>query len=148
MTSPTAHFFSARIALVITLVSLAACSKSPDVENKPTEVAAASQSGSSLANAPSKLGDLSAFRAIAADVAMIVENGNLAEAKTRIKALEIAWDAAESGLKPRSSDDWHGVDKAIDRALDALRSRQPNATNCKQTIAELLKKIDQVSGKN
>lgn len=102
-------------------------------------------SAASQSAAKSRLGDLTALRDLAADTASLVQEGKLATARDHIKELELAWDSAEAGLKPRAPEDWHTLDKAIDRALTLLRKQDPSQIECEAAMADLLKTFAQLS---
>jgi uncharacterized membrane-anchored protein len=92
------------------------------------------------------LGNLSRFAAITADVKAKVEKNHLADAKARVKDLEVAWDDAEAGLKPRDSAKWHQLDDEIDAVLTSLRASHPTQAACTAALTALITTLDKFDG--
>jgi uncharacterized membrane protein YkoI len=122
------------------------CRASPSVVPSVLLVSCCSYRGGALAQGTQhqshSLGDLSAFRTIAADTLAIVNTGNLTSAKARIKDLETNWDGAEAKLRPRNPERWRIIDKVIDAALVQLRADRPQVLASKDALQNLLASFD------
>jgi uncharacterized membrane-anchored protein len=93
-----------------------------------------------------RLGDLTRFAAIVTDVQGRVAKNDLAGGKSRVKDLEVAWDDAEAGLKPRDPAKWHQLDDQIDAVLTALRSGSPSQSDCASTLQALSASLNKFDG--
>jgi uncharacterized membrane-anchored protein len=133
------------------LSGLQAGTSTTDQNNSTTVQAAA---GTAAATGPAArrphpttaLGNLSSFATITADVKAKVDQNHLADAKTRVKDLEVAWDDAEAGLKPRDSAKWHQLDDETDAVLTALRASHPTQSDCTASLTTLITTLDKFDG--
>jgi hypothetical protein len=101
---------------------------------------------------PPTISDLLNVRAAVADSKALVDKGDLAAARTRLKDLDKFWDGTMASSSPQTVARWRVIDRAIDRGLDrallALRPRWPDAAMGDKALADLVAVVDQVSGKN
>ena len=116
--------YTATATVTAFMLLLAGCSNPPDTTTSadlaPSSKASTASPGTASPKAASLPGDLTLFRTIAVSAvnaaSLVDENGQPA-AVSHIKNLEVAWGGAEAGLKPRAADDWHVLDRAIDKVL-------------------------------
>jgi hypothetical protein len=78
------------------------------------------------------------YRAISSDTLALVQAGDQAGAKTRIKDLETAWDDDQPKLEAIDGDTWTAIDGRIDAVLEAIRSSNPDPATETQTLTDLL----------
>ena len=107
----------------------------------PQEGEKVSQEQNSPSQKEAVLGDLSTYKKIAEDTLALVDKGQLAEAKAKIKDLETEWDNAEEKMKPLNPDKWNSLDKSIDRALAQLRTSKPDQASCSAALKKLIAKF-------
>jgi uncharacterized membrane-anchored protein len=115
----------------------------------PSTSAASVPAGTSTAGAlhpTTALGDVSSFSTIADDLQAKVAANDLAGAKTRAKDLEIAWDSAEAGLKPRDPAHWTTLEGEIDGVLTSLRASSPTQADCASNLQVLTKTLNTFDG--
>ncbi|MEU8606986.1 hypothetical protein AB0C29_03170 [Actinoplanes sp. NPDC048791] len=93
-----------------------------------------------------RLGNLTTFATITADLQAMVAGNDLAGAKKHAKDLEVSWDDAEAGLKPRDSGRWHQLDDEIDAVLTSLRAGTPSQAGCAADLKTLQDTLDQFDG--
>lgn len=102
-----------------------------------------------VASAPhptTKLGDLTKFATITTAVQAKVDGNDLAGGKTKVKDLEVAWDDAEAGLKPRDPAKWGRLDGEIDAVLTSLRAGSPTQADCTASLKALTATLNQFDG--
>lgn len=128
-----------RTTQAVMLSGLIGLAASQGAVAQPTAV---SKTDARQSGATTPLGDLSGFRAIAADTLKIVGTGDFAAAKKRIKDLELSWDQAETKLKPLALEKWQTVDVAIDRALKEVRAWRTTPAASGATLQALIATID------
>ncbi|AEV84276.1 hypothetical protein ACWT_3253 [Actinoplanes sp. SE50] len=93
-----------------------------------------------------KLGNLTRFATITAAVKAKVDKNDLAGGKAKVKDLEVAWDEAEAGLKPRDPGKWSRLDGEIDDVLTALRAGNPSQADCTAALKTLITTLNQFDG--
>jgi uncharacterized membrane-anchored protein len=116
------------------------------VGGQSTVTAVQPSAGARRPHPTTRLGNLSAFTTIAADVQSRVAKNDLAGAKTEVKDLEVAWDDAEAGLKPRDSAKWHQLDDEIDAVLTTLRAGHPTRSACRASLTTLIANLNKFDG--
>lgn len=116
----------------------------PASPSSASAVASSSTTTKAQVHPTTALGDVSSFTSIADDVQVLVTKNDLPGAITRVRDLEVAWDGAEAGLKPRDATSWHQLDGDIDGVLTSVRAQ--DAATAKTKLAALKATLDRLNG--
>ena len=87
--------------------------------------------------------EMASFKALVKDAIAALATSNAADAATKLTQLETAWDKDEKVLKAKNPTSWTVLDKSIDRALAAMKSK--NVSKCKSELEDLAKMLDQAT---
>jgi hypothetical protein len=88
------------------------------------------------------------FRTAVIDAKALVDKGDLAAARTRLKDLDKFWDGAMASSTPQTVARLRVIDRNLDRPLLALRAHWPNRAVGDKALTDLVAVVDQVSGKS
>ena len=107
---------------------------------------AARPAGQPAVHPTTRLGDLTRFSTIVSSVQAKVAQDDLAGAKANVKDLEVSWDSAEAGLKPRDPQSWGVVDSQIDPVLSSLRAGNPSQAQSAAALDTLATTLNSFDG--
>ncbi|MBY8862257.1 hypothetical protein K7711_37695 [Nocardia sp. CA2R105] len=110
-----------------------------DDETAATPSTATVASGPVTAHFPPA--DIANYRTITRDTLTKVQAGQQADAKTRIKDLETAWDKDQDTLQPMDESAWDTLDHQIDAALHAVRATTPDPAVESRALTTLLNSL-------
>lgn len=127
---------SAVITAVVLTWANAQPHAAPSAESEGGPSAAAPLAPGAVTHFPAA--NVANYRAISSDTLALVQAGDQAGAKTRIKDLETAWDDDQPKLEAIDGDTWTAIDGRIDAVLEAIRSSNPDPATETQTLTDLL----------
>jgi hypothetical protein len=76
--------------------------------------------------APADVDNMTPYRMLAADTMKAFTARDMPGAKTKAKALEVAWDTHEKALEKKSPDLWGQIDKAMDAFIKPVLGKSPD----------------------
>ena len=131
----TQHLTITALALAASfagVIGIAPCNAAP---------AAATEAAASAVYGKEETANLKTIAAKALEAATA---GKKPEAVTKITELEKAWDHKEKAMKAKSDAIWTALDKALDQAIEAIRSKG-NLADGKAALEDFSKKLDQAT---